>query len=196
MPKAGPDNLDDPYFNPYAAPQTSAVPLKTDGSLMWADGWKLVLLEGAVLPDNCVRCFAPAEGYRLKRNFSWHHPAIAIAILFSLPIYIILALVMRKRFRVDVPLCLRHRSRRVRGIAIGWVVALLGVAMLVLCATLSDPYSMICLFGGIAMLLGGLIGGAIMAQTLTPTKIETGRAWFKGASPDLLAGLPDWAGSR
>src|SRR4051812_44962371 len=84
-----------PEFNPYAAPKTPLAPssrkqMPVEEGL-WADGKVLVMTKSAELPDLCIKCGAPAEGYRLKRNLMWHPPAWYLLILFNLIIYAIVA---------------------------------------------------------------------------------------------------------
>src|SRR6266446_5069294 len=69
------------HSNPYQAPQAVLTPQIVPGGDVWQDRGLLVIRKGAVLPDRCVKCNAPAEGYRLKRNLAWHQPAIYLTIL-------------------------------------------------------------------------------------------------------------------
>jgi hypothetical protein len=64
-------------INPYAAPRhdlpLNALADEPAGSV-WRDGELLVMRKGAVLPDRCVKCNAPAEGGRLRYVQLWHDP--------------------------------------------------------------------------------------------------------------------------
>ncbi len=75
-------------------------------------GKQLVVELGAVFPDRCLKCNAPAEGFKKRFNVSWHHPALYLLVLLGLLIYVIVALVVRKTARLDIPLCPRHRALR------------------------------------------------------------------------------------
>ena len=55
---------------------------------------------------------APAEGYTKKFNLSWHHPALYLIVLAGVLIYVIVALIVRKTARVNIPLCPAHRAKR------------------------------------------------------------------------------------
>ena len=66
-------------------PQAPAGIVLEDGYVMppppsfggvWRDQSTLVMTKDATLPDYCVKCDAPANGFRLKRNLSWHEPAL------------------------------------------------------------------------------------------------------------------------
>ena len=66
--------------NPYAPPKTER--LESDRLLdqpdqAWRDRKLLVVRKkGAVLPDRCLKCNAPAEGYRFTRDVSWIRPMV------------------------------------------------------------------------------------------------------------------------
>ena len=83
------------------------------------------------MPDRCVKCKAPATGFRLKRQLHWHHPAIYILVLVSILIYVIVVLIVRKKAVLHVGLCETHRTQRKWTIAGCWLAALLGVVALV-----------------------------------------------------------------
>ena len=74
-------------FNPYAPPQAEIVDrnliLGEKGDL-WRDGKLLLIRKGAELPDRCLKCNEPAEGYRLKRTLSWHPPGWYLLVLLNL----------------------------------------------------------------------------------------------------------------
>src|SRR3954447_25069962 len=71
-------------FNPYEAPSADepGPPGSARGGGVWREGDVLVMARGAVLPDLCVKCAAPAGGYRLRRNLSWHPWPIYLLIIF------------------------------------------------------------------------------------------------------------------
>lgn len=91
---------------------------------IWRKGKSLVMRRDAVFPDRCVYCNDSANGYRLKRTYYWHHPALYLLILTPfapLILYIIVALFARKSVTMAIPLCRRHHRRLVlrRLIALG-----------------------------------------------------------------------------
>lgn len=67
--------------NPYAA--RSHVESSCAAGGVWRYGNMLVVQSGAVLPDRCIRCNAPAEGLRLRRQF--YADAGALYLLLLLP---------------------------------------------------------------------------------------------------------------
>jgi hypothetical protein len=76
--------------NPYAAPKADVLvkDRRLDSS---SDAWRhekmLVVRKGAELPDRCLKCAAPARGYRLSRSLSWHKPVWAPTLLSSIILY-------------------------------------------------------------------------------------------------------------
>lgn len=113
-------------FNPYAAPEAEIAPGKyaPEGGGAWRDGNLLVMSRDAELPDRCIKCNLPAHGYTLKRNLSWHAPWWFHC----------------KTARVFIPLCERHRRRRIRGIIVGWGLFVLGMAVIFGGAALADHF--------------------------------------------------------
>ncbi|HEV2969220.1 MAG TPA: hypothetical protein VGY55_04460 [Pirellulales bacterium] len=177
-------------INPYQAPQAPLTAQIVPGDEVWQDRGLLVLRKGAVLPDRCVKCNEPAEGYRLKRNLSWHHPAIYLTILAGVLIYVIIALVIRQTARVEIGLCPRHRSRRNRSIAIAWLLFVGGIGVLVLGANDVGASRAAVLWTGLVMLLTSPFVGLIASSTVRPKKIDAYFAWLKGVCPEYLAEFP------
>jgi len=108
-------------------------------------------------PDRCVKCNAPAEGYRLKQSLYWHPAWLYILILPGVLIYAVAALVIRKSYVGHVGLCPTHRSRR------RWVLgggAFLAISSVASCTAGFGANS------GAALGLGtlGVLTGMVMAQ--------------------------------
>jgi hypothetical protein len=188
--------------NPYAAPKFEV--LSQDRHLetpdeAWRDGKTLVTRKGAELPDRCIKCNAPAGGYRFSRNLSWHSSGWYLLIFISLLIYILAYFLVRWRGKVTVGLCERHRIKRKRAIILGWLTALTGIGLNIAAISFSgDPASTpsplvpIGFVGGLVLLLAGLIGGMLGSQVLVPSRIDKHFVWLRKVSPDYLAELPDW----
>lgn len=80
------------------------------------------------LPERCVKCNATEGLTRYKRTLYWHNQLVFLALLFNVLVYLIIALIVRKKAVVGVCLCATHVSkRRLRiGLAWGCFVACLG----------------------------------------------------------------------
>lgn len=180
-------------FNPYAPPEAAITPqqlhLAEEGGL-WRDGPLLVMRKGAELPDRCLRCNAPAEGYRLKRKLSWHRRFWYLIVFFNLFIYIIVALIVRSTAKVAAPICPAHRSQRRRAIAVGWVVSLAGIGLFGF--GLANPDHGWVILLGLVVLFFGLFYGILRSQLVIPKLIDKHFVYLKKVSPDFLEPLPEW----
>jgi hypothetical protein len=166
---------------PYAYPAYSPVPTP------WQEGNKLVLPQGAHLPDRCVKCNAPAEGRRLQRNLSWIHPAYLLTLFAGVLIFAIVAAVASKKATVDVGICEKHLAQRRLAIAGGWGLALLGIFFFWLAIYIEAWWP---LYPGVAALLVGMFGGVALARVVHPAKIDDGRVWLRGVDRAYLRELP------
>jgi GYF domain 2 len=159
---------------------------------VWRSGKFVVMGLKPELPDACVKCNAPVNGVRLKRKLRWHHPAIYLVLLVNIVVYAIVASLASKRAEVTVGLCPAHRAKRIRAIAIGWVLALLGLGAI--------PWAIGAENGGIALagvlfLVVGLLWGVIGGRVVYAKKIDTEHAWMAGCGQAYLAALPEWRGN-
>ncbi len=143
----------------------------------------------AVLPTRCTRCNAPTDR-RLKCQLSWHSPFWFLLILAGLLIYIIAALLVRETATIHVGCCDLHRRKRLRGIAIGWLLFLAGVGLMILGFNQRDSTPFVLL--GASGLLGGLIYVVVALQFVRPKRIDKNYVWLKKVCPDYLAELPNW----
>src|SRR5262249_21997100 len=107
-------------------------PAAVTSGAIWRHRRQMILRSDTPLPDLCLRCNAPANGYRLKRQLYWHSPGYYLLILASILIYLIVALCVRKRAVLHIGLCETHRTQRRWFIAATWLAVLLGLAMLIL----------------------------------------------------------------
>jgi hypothetical protein len=178
-------------LNPYAPPQAiGGVPTGgLDG--VWREHDVVVVQrQGAVLPDRCVNCNAPANGFRLQKTYYWHHPAWYLLIFVSILIYAIVAMIVRKSATVALPLCATHRARRRNGLLIGWLGFLGGLALLLFGAAALDPPQVpLAVIPGLLAMIVCPIVGAVLATVARPTKISDVYAWLKCGQP-FVESLP------
>ena len=135
-------------------------------------------------PDRCVKCNAPAHGYRLKQSLYWHPAWVYILILPGLLIYAVVALVIRKPYVGHVGLCAKHRQRRTILRTTGVFVML---ASLGSCVTGLDSSAMMGL--GVFGIILGLILIQIGQFVVRPKKITDAYAWLK-CGQAFVASLP------
>ena len=161
--------------------------------LAWRSNRQMILRPETALPDRCVRCNAPANGFRLKRNLYWHPPLYYLLILINILVYAIVALCIRKKAVIHIGLCETHRAQRKWFIAGSWLAALLGLILLI--AGIAENGGYLILFG-IILLLGAAICGAAKGPVVSPAKIDREFVWVKGVGQSFLADLPEWSGPR
>jgi len=172
----------------YVLPPPPAVGMPRAG--IWRNGKTLVMTKDAQLPDRCVKCNAFTNG-RLRRKFSWHHPAIYILLIVAWLFYLIVAMIVRKRATVDLGLCEEHSAKRRTYIWISWLLALGGVAGFVLAMIAGDGTPALI---GFLLLLTAIVFGVITTRVVYPSKIDDRFVWLKGVNAEYLNQLPAWPG--
>jgi hypothetical protein len=183
--------------NPYTPPKSQGLgPIVADGNKggIWRDRNLLMVRKGVELPDRCLKCDAPAEGYRFKRNLSWASPWWFLTLFLIGPLlFVIIYYCVRWTGEVSAGLCPVHRTKRRKFIAIGWITALLGIALMITAGPLVEARFMgIPILAGALLMIAGMLIGAIGAQVLVPNRIDKHFIWLKKVSPSYLAKLPDW----
>lgn len=187
--------------NPYAAPQQPGLYAQPTPSKispyagLWREGSVLVMHKLAPLPDICLKSNQPAVG-RLKRNLSWHHPAIALTILLGLLVYVVLAIVLTKRATIHIALTDEWLARRQRRMIFAWATGLICVALLVggivLAAQTNDGgYIFLTLIGFVGGLIVLIAGQSALAM-VTPKRMTDEYIWLKGVHPEFLDRLEVW----
>lgn len=157
---------------------------------VWRDKQTIVMGPRAVLPDRCVKCNAVTPGPKLKRQLYWHPAWVYATILLNLLIYLVVALIVRKRATVEVALCPQHRQSRWIHIAIAWTLVLGGGAGIVLGANDQDLAILIGL--GILAILAGIVWGVVGARIVFARRIDPQWVKLGGAGRPFLASLPEF----
>ena len=164
---------------------------------IWRYRRQLVVRSETALPDLCVRCNAPANGYRLKRQLYWHAPAYYLLIILGLFVclgilaYLIVALIVRKRATLYVGLCETHRAQRKWFIIGSWLATLIGLSMVFI--GIGESIALVG-FAGLFLFLGGLLVAGLKVPVISAAKIDKDFAWIKGAGEEFLANFPEWSG--
>jgi len=156
---------------------------------VWFDRSTLVMTKDAPLPDRCVKCNAPANGFRLKRKLAWHHPAIYLLALMAVLIYALVAGIVSKRAIIYVGLCAKHVRRRRVKIAVGWFLL---IASFVSVITAIANYSGILGLIGFVVFFFAIIWLIVVARVVTPKRIDDHLVWLKGINSNYLSELPPW----
>jgi hypothetical protein len=155
---------------------------------LWREGKKLVTRSETPFPDRCVKCNAPANGFRLKRVLYWQHPAYYLLILCNLLIMVIVMLIVRKKAVLHIGLCEKHRKQR--QVASITATAAIVVGLTSMIGGLIHQTGWIALAGFI-LLVAGIVTGAVWGRTVGATKIENDTVWVSGVCPAFLNELPE-----
>ena len=158
---------------------------------VWRDNDTLVMTKDALLPDRCVKCNAPAHGFRLKRSLSWHHPALIVLIFVALLIYLVVALTVSKRATVYIGLCAEHLQRRRNLLIVGW--AMLAIGLITPVIAFANEYVGIALLG-MVLVVGSVIWLVLVLRVVKVKRIDDRYVWLKGIDPNYLAQFPSLQG--
>ena len=156
----------------------------------WREGKLMVASKGAMLPDRCVKCNTPANGLKLTRKLYWHPPAYYLLICAGALFYVIVALIVRKTTTIDFGICLQHKNKRKRNLAIAWILVGVSMAMFII-GIAANEGSITAL--GLPVFLAALIFAIVAAQFVTPRKMNAdGLVWLKGVNAQYLEQLPPY----
>lgn len=145
------------------------------------------------LPDVCMRCGAETT-QRVSKRFSWLPGWVYILVVVSWPIFLIVALISRKRCRVLAPLCHEHKNHW-RGrtlLIVGLLVLCLGVstALTVATAELLPPGNELrdmAPLSFLVSLLGWLVVTALVSSSaIRPLEISDRGVKLTGVCEDFV----------
>lgn len=155
---------------------------------LWREGKKLVTRSETPFPDRCVKCNAPANGFRLKRVLYWQHPAYYLLFLCNLLVLLIVILIVRKKAILHVGLCEAHRKQRYLAITLCVTGLLGGVALLIGSALAESGWLAL---AGAALFLAGAIWGIVRGRVIAASKIDRDHVWVSGVCREFLDELPE-----
>ena len=157
------------------------------------EGPELFLPHGSALPDRCVKCNAPAGGFRQSTRLTYLHPAYLLLLLLGVFPYAIVGAFARKQADVNVGLCVKHRRARAWAIAAGVASGLVGGVLLVVGLGFESGAL---LATGLGLLVAGVGGGSASARVVRAKRIDTTGVLIAGADRAYLNELPARPPSR
>jgi len=197
--------------NPYAPPQSRTDAPQDDAAGLAGHRGLVRMTRDGRLPDRCIRCDAPAQGYRVNRRLYWR-PAwwrvagwVALPLLFvvsgAAPVLVVAfwvallgfavvdAVFLRRKVEVEIGLCRRHR--RLRSGVVGAFVAswVLLIGWLVSSVWGFRPvehaafWAIVC-----AMLVLGIWAGLL--YRLGVARMTEEHIWLRGAGRPFRESLP------
>jgi len=175
-----------PSVSPYQTPKSNLHDPVQAG--LFRQSRRVVLKPGTIWPSRCFKC---NEATDQKKVFKLYYvsPWIYLTVLINIVITIILGLIFRKRFEVNLPLCQRHLRLRQQFSVIQW--SALGVSILTFLAWLQYPEILLLVFlslGAIILMLIAAVCGSIGRVT----KFSDGDIWIAGAGKNFLDSLPEY----
>lgn len=180
--------------NPYAPSRASlagAAVAPDLGSGTWRHGPVLVLSPEASLPHRCIKCNEPAADPTKSRKVYWHSSWLYLLILVNVLIYIVVALIVRKKAVIAPGLCSTHKKRRGIGIVSAWVILLASLALIFFGVVNGEPNATV---GGILLILVAILVSVKVTPILRPRRIDAQYVRLKGCGAEFLASLPPFAG--
>jgi hypothetical protein len=160
---------------------------------VWRSGNLLVMRKGAQIPDRCIKTNQLANGKRFKAVLYWHPPDIYLLILLGLLVYVIVAIVVRKKAVVYVGVTEETLQKRRRAILWSWGVGIAGIILFFSALSLQSESAMgVLILLSLILMLGGLIGGIVKATLVNVDRIEGEYVWIRGVTKEYLTLLPEW----
>jgi hypothetical protein len=181
--------------NPYAPSQASlriGVPSRNaDGQVTaWRDKRVMVMIRDAAIPHRCVKCNEPAEDETKTRTLYWHSPWLYLLLLVNILIFLIVALIVRKKASVSAGLCSEHKARRRNALMAAWIGLLAG--LLLLYAGFSTSLGGWGALTGVFVMLTAIVAGSVMSRIVYAVRIDKDYVRLKGCGEPFLETLPEF----
>ncbi len=160
----------------------SAPALPDPGPTCWRDGDRLVTPHITVLPHICVRCGQPASK-RVSVKLTWHSRWWYLLLLLSLWVYVIVALLIRKKATLELSLCEPHARSRRRGRRAGWATMIAGAAVLFVATPLA-------LALGLLLIVAGAIAVIVTSRIITAHRMDDLYVWIDGVHGSIVRRTP------
>ncbi len=149
------------------------------------------------LPELCMKCGAPAT-LRKDKTFSWYPPWVGVLLLAGLIPFLIVALILTKRSRVEVPLCDRHKGHWMirQLVVIGSLLFLLAGGFLAFLATVNnkgnDSLSAAVCIGWVVLMIGWVVLAVMVQSTsIRPKEITDTSITLTSVSELFVAAYED-----
>jgi hypothetical protein len=168
-------------------------PLASGGANVWRSRASLVTLSGTALPVRCAKCGGPVTGRHIPRTLYWHQPWVYVLIIVSLPVYIIVSLIVRKKAKLAIPVCEEHRRKRNVAILVSWLLVVLALAgFTAAIAQDSGLWAMV----GLGLVVASIVLGLWKGTLVSAKKIDGDYVWVNGFSKEYLESLPEFPDYR
>ena len=172
--------------SPYAAPKSSL--LENSDSLSNIHGFKKLVVQGEnqIWPSRCYKCNVSTENAKQVKLY-YINPWIYITFIISPLVYIIVSLIVRKKYVLNLPICDNHLKRRKRFIMSQWIVATITVTLLTIGISLNNSTLIITSI----LLFIYFLAALVLGRMAYIVKLKDERIWIKGAGKDFISSLPE-----
>jgi hypothetical protein len=171
--------------SPYETPKSSLVDV--DNCNISRKGRYAVLKPDIEWPSRCFKCNQETS-LRKEVKLTYLNPWIYISILFTILLTIILALIFRKRFTVNLPLCELHIKKRKKFLIFQWaLVAVMSISIFIGVLSTIDVLVLLSIVTFLVILISAIFGRLAFAA-----KYTNGNLWITGAGKEFLNNLPDF----
>jgi hypothetical protein len=153
----------------------------------WREGKKVVAHSETALPARCFKCNQAVTTAPLKRKLLWHPLGYYLFIFLNVIVYVVVAIIVRKKGTLDIYLCDRHLRRRRNFIIGSWSGVVLGLFALFggIIFNLVWPIAL-----GVLVIIAAAITGLAGGRLASPTRIKGDKIWLSGSGKEFLASLP------
>ncbi|MGP8268823.1 MAG: hypothetical protein ACLQLH_02045 [Terracidiphilus sp.] len=155
---------------------------------VFRDGNCIVVSKGGSLPALCVKC-GNSEIAMVNKDLVWLEPPYYLTLLFGPLIFVIVYLIVRKKVKLAVPLCDKHRKLASRMRVTTAIILIGGLAVESLLIAFASPDAA---GWGTLLILFSLLGGIItlrLQRPLTAVRVDNDRTTLKGACDVFLSRL-------
>ena len=151
------------------------------------------------LPMVCMRCGEPATVVKTK-NMAWCPPWVPVLILAGVIVYIIVAIILTKRARLQAPLCDEHKGHWLYRQLIIWGTFLpllvIGIAAVVGISNAPNQVrNILCPFfgiGGLVALIAGVVLLAVAQSTaIRPKEITDREILLEGVADEFVQAVEE-----
>ena len=147
------------------------------------EGKHLVVVDGAVLPQRCIKTNEPVAEPGRTKTLYWANPLILVAFLINAILGIVLYLVLRKRCRITYAMSSRMRTAYLYRRLVAVMVWVRGFALAIVGA-LKGRLELLVI--GIGLCLAGLILTLAFTTVLNIAKYRDGRFYLRGCGKPFL----------
>lgn len=185
--------------NPYAPPE-SELEAFIDPEKVWRDEKLILMRKGADMPARCILCNEstdPGKPRRIMYLNIWLQIAMLALFMafniFALIPILIVSMIFRKTAKVRIPVCEKHRRKRL------WIT-LATLSLLAAAIALGVVAARVSAFEGpifwiaAAIFVGAFVLAIVRGQLLRAKKIDKETVILKGAKKPFLDSLPQYPG--